>query len=189
LKGIISANGGKASGHNLRELVGHGATRFNISGLVSMAQNKDQMTLLKQLCDVYESLRFGEEAGYLIENENIVLFLDEIALEFEKMYYVKLGESGRIRIHVHETMKNRFLKLNDYFTSEMVSNNSRVNESSDDQKLAELPPEDAIRLFTVTTMMAKDVAGSISFTHVPKRISKEDQAKTTPTEADGATTP
>ena len=28
LKGIISANGGKASGHNLRELVGHGATRF-----------------------------------------------------------------------------------------------------------------------------------------------------------------
>jgi hypothetical protein len=198
LKGIILAYGGSAGGHNLRELVGVGS-RMGIEDLTAMSQNSDQMALLKQLCAVYDTLRFelcavydtlrfGEQAGYVIDNKNIVLFLDEVAYNFEKMYSEKLSESNPLHIYVHETLKDRFLKLNDYFKPEMVTNNSKASNTTNEKDMPEIPPEQARRLFTVTSIQARGLTGNIAFVHVPKRVAKEERERAThPSETEEAT--
>jgi hypothetical protein len=172
LKGIIIANGGTPRGHELIKLVGYGIMQ-RISGLEELSKNRDQMVLMKQLCAVYDSLRFAEDTGYFIANKNIFMFLDELVFFFEKMYADFLKQSD-IKIYVHETMKNRFLKFNDYFTPEMVSNNSRTNHAGSDQETKEFPVETGSTI-AVSSMVGMGLTRPIQFTFTPKRISKEER--------------
>ena len=155
LKGIIRLFGGKPDGHYLDKLVGYGAFSLKIAELIEMAKNTEQMTLLKQLYEVYHFLRFGEDAGFFIENKNTVLELDAIVFLFEQMYAKKLNESRPPRLYVYETWKNRFLKFNDYFndyfTPEMITNNSDAQEKD----LPELSGDSAWKQFSVANFCRK----------------------------------
>ena len=174
LKGIIRAYGRTERGHDLRRLVSAGV-RLGIPGLDPIAKNKDQMTLLKELCSVYDTLRFSEESGYVIDNKNIVLFLDEIALDFERMYAEKLNEANPLHVYVHETMKDRFLKFNDYFGPEMVTNDSRAKQTTNVKEIPNLPPEVGRRVFTVTDILLRGLTGPPpTVGHYPKRVPKEE---------------
>jgi hypothetical protein len=179
LKGILLAYGRRQEGHELPQMVGYGG-QMGIAGLIAISQNADQMTLLRELGLVYESLRFSEDAGFNIENKNIVMFLDELALNFEKMYAEKLKEVNPIRLYVHETLKERFFRHNDFFTPEMVSNNSKAGFTTNVEEMPEIPIEDARKSFTVTSVQARGVMGNLRGRHLQKRASKEDMARQTP---------
>jgi hypothetical protein len=178
LKGIVVAYGGTApKNHRLPELVGIGR-QLGVSGLVTMSQNKDQMDLIKALCSVYDTLRFSEEAGYVIAFKNVILLLDEIAIGFEKMYSERLGEPTIPQMYVHETMRERFLKYNDYWTSESVTNNPLAARPSIGIDAPDIPVEDTMKGVPLLGLYATGtILGNIRLGSVVKKIPKEEQAQ------------
>jgi hypothetical protein len=179
LKGLIRASGGQASkSHDLRQLVYAGAYEFKLADLVTMLKNKDQMNMLDGLCLVYDTLRFSEEAGYIVANKNVLLFVDEVVFILEKTFAEKLGEPTPPRMFVHETVKERFLRHNDYWTKESVTNNQGAPGATNPAEGTEIAPEDAKKSITLVTMWAVGpLSGNIRIGSRTMKVSKEDKAR------------
>ncbi len=150
-------------------LLGYGAHLLGIQEFIQIEKNLEKKELFGQLLEVYETLRFVEDAGFLIANKNIILELDETTFNLESIFSKKLGESKSPKIYVYETLKNRFLKFNDFFTEDMITN----NREGEDNQAPELIGDSAWKHFMVTDLSARDVSNNVEWSFTP-RLSKQE---------------
>lgn len=109
--------------HNLSKLLeNHAVENQYFSDLLNDSQKRE---FLDQLTSGYFTLRYGE-GGAFSNSKEIIKLVDEIVFHLRNIYLKNLNVSSR-KIYVHDSVKEKFLEDNAFFSEGNITNNLSAN--------------------------------------------------------------
>jgi HEPN domain-containing protein len=107
-------------GHDLIKLMQKSATH---SPSMNDILNNDRIKgFLEKLTQGYNPMRYGE-LSFNVKNDVVIQCLDELASSLDKTYLEKIRAKEETPLFVHDSFREDFLRNNEAFTAEKITNN------------------------------------------------------------------